>query len=232
MKQGALEHIDEGIWWAAPFAGDGAMCVVSTSDGKVVIDTTSYPVFAQQVREAVAEEDDAPWRYVINTHRHFDHIGGNQVFERECVFVAPELTREGMQIYTGDYLDEQIVEWEKGGNFRRDWLGEDFHLVLPDVVFAGEMSLYVGNTTFRMMRLGGHNPECTAVLLEERRILIASDLVFNGRPAYLGAGDRWQWLKALNYLARLDAAIVVPGHGPVGGPELLDEQLKELQEEA
>jgi cyclase len=176
---------------------------------------------------AVDREKPRPWRFVINTHRHFDHVGGNQAFN-ECVFIAPELTRVAMQAYTAEWLDSKIASWEKSGGFRREWLGPDFRLRLPDISFKDELRLHFGGNTFSLLCLGGHNPECSVVYLEEMKILVASDLVFNGRPAYLGEGDRYQWLKALQHLMLLNPDVVIPGHGQVGSAELLSQQVDEL----
>ena len=222
-----IERVAPNVWAAAPAPGDGMMTVVATDEGRVVIDTTSYPVFARQVRGLVDHETSGSWRFVINTHRHFDHVAGNSAFE-ECVFIAPRLVYEAMQAYTPDWVDARVADWESQGRFRRDWLGEDFHFVLPQVSFEREFTLRLGGITFEAMSLGGHNPECTAVFLIEPRILVASDLVFNGKPAYLGEGDRWQWISALKKLMQLQPTVVIPGHGQVGGAELLEQQLIEL----
>jgi cyclase len=205
------------------------MVAVATPEGKVAIDTTSYPLFARKVRTAVDQEVPGPWRFVINTHRHFDHIGGNQVFE-DCTIIAASPTREVMESYSDSWLESRVAEWKaRGLGFKVEWLGSDFRFVFPQVSFTGELRLQLGGTTLEVMRLGGHTPESSVVFLPGRGVLVVSDLIFNGRPAYLGEGDRWEWIEALATLQRLHPRVVVPGHGPVGGAELLEQQAAELQ---
>lgn len=150
-----INRIAPDVWVAAPAVGAGVMVIVATCEGKVVVDTSSYPLFARDIREAVDEKESSPWRFVINTHRHFDHVGGNQAFE-ECVIIAPQPTREIMQTYTTGWMEARFSEWEQRGGFHREWIGPNFRLVLPQVSFMGELELQLGGTTLSLMRLGGH----------------------------------------------------------------------------
>jgi cyclase len=126
-------------------------------------------------------------------------------------------------------LDARIAEWEQRGSFERKLLGENFKLVPPRVHFTDELDLELGNLHFRVLRLGGHTAEQSVVWIPALRTLIASDNLFNGKPAFVGEGDRWQWIRALEVMQQLGAELVVPGHGAVGNANLLDAQVAELR---
>ncbi|OJU63820.1 MAG: hypothetical protein BGO04_15195 [Microbacterium sp. 70-38] len=57
--------------------------------------------------------------------------------------------------------------------------------------------------------------------LPDERVLFTGDLVFNGGTPFAVSGSLGGWIAALEQMAALEPAVVVPGHGDVGGPELL-----------
>jgi cyclase len=66
-----------------------------------------------------------------------------------------------------------------------------------------------------------HTSDDLAVWLPEERVLFAGDLVFSGAAPFVLMGSLAGSLAALARLRALGPLVVVPGHGPVGGPELL-----------
>jgi cyclase len=85
-------------------------------------------------------------------------------------------------------------------------------------VFAAEAS--VGRA--RALTSGGGHTESDAVVhVAEADVLVCGDLLFVGIQPWVGHGDPRSWLASLDRIAELDAALLVPGHGPVSGPESL-----------
>jgi len=72
--------------------------------------------------------------------------------------------------------------------------------------------------------LGGHSSGSTVVYVPSEGVLFTGDLVFRGRPPFLGGARPEKWLAALRTLEGWEVQTVVPGHGPVGGREILAEQ--------
>jgi cyclase len=72
------------------------------------------------------------------------------------------------------------------------------------------------------MRMGGHTPASSTLFVEDARVLFAGDLVVSGMPPFAGQGDSAEWLQALARVRALAPVTIVPGHGPVGGMEIVD----------
>jgi cyclase len=98
--------------------------------------------------------------------------------------------------------------------------------VLPTEFVDDTLDLDAGRlpVQVRAVRRHAHTAGDLVVILPARRILVASDLVFNGILPVARDADLAGWIAALDDLAGLEPDIVVPGHGPVGGAELLASQ--------
>ncbi len=100
----------------------------------------------------------------------------------------------------------------------------DLRLAPPTVSFAGQMSLYVGDVRAELVNVGpAHTASDTVVWLPAQRVLFTGDVVMSGVTPFCPMGSVPGSLTAVARLRALEPAIVVPGHGQVGGPELLDE---------
>ena len=103
-------------------------------------------------------------------------------------------------------------------NARQDlfpWVDDDTRVVAPDLWLDGDTAFRLGGMTFRLIFTGGaHAPEDLMMYVVEERLLFAGDLMFAGRIPFVGNADSGKWLVALDRMLALDAAIVVPGHGP------------------
>lgn len=64
-----------------------------TSEGILVVDTGLNPHEAQKLLAAVRSVSSQPIRYLINTHHHPDHQGGNATLSKDAVVTTPEFTR-------------------------------------------------------------------------------------------------------------------------------------------
>jgi cyclase len=83
------------------------------------------------------------------------------------------------------------------------------------VVFTGDLTLHVGDHTFRLLHTPGHTPGQVAVHVPEERVVFTGDTVFSECQTWLMTSDVDQWLRALDRIAALDVDCLVPGHGPV-----------------
>ena len=170
--------------------------VVRTTQGALVIDTSSTPEGAGDVYAEAMRQ--APVLFVINTHEHHDHLAGNEMYG--CPVISSHKAREGMRKNTALSC-----------------------AALPTITFETRMELYVGERV-ELTHFGGHCPGASVVFFPERRLLFVGDLVFNERVPYMGMADFATWINALEVLETWDALVVVPGHGPVGGKEILEKQ--------
>ncbi|HVF44108.1 MAG TPA: MBL fold metallo-hydrolase [Pyrinomonadaceae bacterium] len=92
---------------------------------------------------------------------------------------------------------------------------KDVRLVLPTVTFDQSLTLYQGGREIRILYFGrGNTRGDVAVYLPRERVLATGDLLVHPVPFAYGS-FLGEWIQALKKLRELDAAVIVPGHGPV-----------------
>ena len=110
-----------------------------------------------------------------------------------------------------------------------DW--GDLELAPPFLTYRTGIDLWVDDLRCEVRHVGtpAHSTNDSIVWIPERRVLFAGDLLFNGGTPFLLAGSVAGALKAVAALKDLDAETVVPGHGPVTGPGVIDDVLAYLR---
>lgn len=192
-------------------AGDRALLVVDTGMGPANGD-----VVLAEARRLAGEREVL----LTLTHFHPEHGFGAQSFTGTATIVynasqARELEASG----------EEFVELFRTFGPEVAEMLEGVSLVPPDRTYEGTTELDLGGRTVELRELGGaHTAGDQVVLVPDAGVLFAGDLVENRFfPIVFGdTADGPAWIETLDRLAALGAATVVPGHGEVGGPELID----------
>ena len=110
-------------------------------DGVAVIDTQVSRPTAENLIRQLRSVTDKPVRYVINTHYHWDHTNGNQLFkDMGAVIVSSKLTKEFMEV-----RKDRQKEFLSGRGFE---LGHD--PLIPSETFEGERTIDLGNQPLRL----------------------------------------------------------------------------------
>jgi cyclase len=177
----------------------------------------NYPVGAKVVIPKIRAMTDKPIRFVIDTHFHPDHSFGNQVWaEAGAVPVAQVATLEELQ-RTG------ASRWAESARTRPDVAASS--LKLPGLVYSDSMAFDDGVHRVELHFFGvGHTHGDTLVWLPHERILFTGDVCVNGSFNYLHDSNVPEWIKLLERAKQLGALKVCPGHGPMGGPEIIANQ--------
>lgn len=221
LVSGELVEVDDQVFVATPRPGEGTVGIVVSNEAKVAIDASSYDGFAAAVKSRIDQDYAAPWKAVILTHSHFDHVGGAYVFGAPVY--ANEATRELMAIYTPEWLAENLERWTREGTLDPGLLDSP-RIVMPGRTWGDRATLHEGSDTFEMVRLGGHSEDSSVVFVANRGVLFAGDLVFNGRLPPTTGADFPRWLDSLDVMDSMEPKLVIAGHGLPGGPELLEAQ--------
>jgi glyoxylase-like metal-dependent hydrolase (beta-lactamase superfamily II) len=101
---------------------------------------------------------------------------------------------------------------------------EGIEAVTPTTTFDGELELRVGDRRVRLIEVGpAHTGGDVVVYLPDEQVVFTGDIVFNGGHPIVWAGPVANWVEACKRLAALGASVIVPGHGPLAGPSVLDE---------
>ena len=176
--------------------------VVKLRDGRVLVVDTCI---TEPEAEAVLQQAQAAGEIllVFNTHEHGDHTAGNHLFA--APIVSSTAAYEVMRAEGGD----------KPG--------------LPNCHFSQRLTLQIGGEDILLQHVGGHCPGNAIMYFPQRQLLFTGDLVFNQTAPWMGQADFARWIAILAELATWDVKAVVPGHGPVGGPGILDTQRQMLE---
>ena len=195
---------------------------VTTSDGLVLIDTPHKPSDALRLKAEI--ERRGPLRYIINTEPHGDHWTGNAFFN------VPVVAQQGVRSrMLGTDLAAHVARVASFGPEEPKLL-ENYKPNAPVITFQSEMTLHVGNHTFRMVHMPGHTAYQAAVIVVEEGVVFTSDNIFCKVQTWLQEANPEHWLKALESLRALREETFVPGHGPVSDKRYLDEQSAFIQE--
>jgi cyclase len=197
--------------------------LVTTSDGLVLIDGPHKPSDVLRLKAEI-ERRGAPLRYILNTEPHGDHWTSNAWFD------APVVAHEGVRTRILETNMPEMLSRVATFGPGEDKLLEGYRANAPVITFSKEMTLHVGDHTFRLVSMPGHTPYQAAIVVEEEGVVFTSDNIFCQCHTWLQEADPQRWLGALEALRGLREDTFVPGHGPVCDKRYLAEQGAFIQE--
>jgi len=179
--------------------GDGGnVGVYVTSEGVILIDD-KFDQDHEAIMAAVKQATPQPVKYVISTHYHADHSGGNA-----------KMYGAGVDIISTANSRKNIVD-KKQSNAPPG--------VMPArIVFTDETSVFLGGKEVRAHFYGrGHTNGDAVIYFPALRTIHTGDLMAGNSPLvdYNGGGSVVEWTKTLDAAMQLDFDTVIPGHGPV-----------------
>lgn len=239
-----FNKIQDGVYHAV---GTGNLVVMSNAtivEGDrdvLVVDSHVTPGGAWALREELKAVTPKPIRFVVNSHYHFDHSHGNQVYGPEVEIIGHEFTRA--QIVAGKSLDSPAHEFFVGGvpntiktlesrlaeatddktraTVQAQLAVQRNHLegtravkpTPPTMTLTRTMTLHRGAREIRIVHLGrGHTAGDVIVYLPKERVIATGDLLVEN-TSYMGDAYFTEWIDTIEQLKKLDFETVLPGHG-------------------
>lgn len=190
----------------------------------VVVIEANFPSGAKVVMPKIKETSDKPVRFAFNTHHHGDHAYGNQLWaDAGATIVANQGAFDEMKSAETGFFGGPPGRWESAAKTRPDVA--ESKLKVPSLLFPREMAFDDGKRRVELKWLGvAHTKGDGFVWLPKEKILFTGDACVNGPHNYMGDANVSEWIKTLEAAKKLGAEKVVPGHGPIGGPEVLVDQ--------
>ncbi|MBI2925207.1 MAG: MBL fold metallo-hydrolase [Verrucomicrobia bacterium] len=191
----------------------------------VLVVDANFPAGAQEVIPKIKALTGKPIRFAFDTHHHGDHAYGNQVWvEQGATPVAHTGVIEELKKYETGYYGDKPGRWEEAAKSRPDVAASK--LKPPTLLFRKDMIFDDGKHRVELLHFGvAHTHGDGFAWLPKERILFTGDACVNGPYNYVGDGDTGEWIKTLEAVKSLNPRTICPGHGPQGGPEVLDDQI-------
>ena len=200
----------------------GNIAAINGKDGLVLIDD-QYAPLSQKIKAALRSINPRPARFVINTHFHIDHTGGNQNFAGDgAIIVAHENSRRRMTI-------NQFITAFKIAQKASD---PD---ALPKITFTDSLRLYLNNETLQVIHIkNAHTDGDAIIFFKESNVLHAGDVfVRYGLPLIDqehggGIDGMINGVKLMVSMVN-ENTLIIPGHGALAKKKDLQDYLKMLE---
>ena len=240
-----FQKVADGIYYAS---SSGTMNVganspiILTDSEAIVIDSEITPAAARALVSDLKAVTDKPIRYVIDSHYHYDHAHGNQVFMSSAQVIGHDntfkrLTTNVLEQYTYannlrgvpnrvEQLRQRIAQEkdaQQKANLERQAASslayleqvKEIKVTPPNLTFKDNLTLHLGGREIQLFYLGrGHTDTDVVVYLPRERIVATGDLM-ESQISYMADSFPDEWPATLDRLRALDFDTVMPGHGVV-----------------
>ena len=212
LKYGSLNQVTKHCYMFRNVVNSG---VIVTEEGVAVVDTQINAPMARRLLRAIRTVTQAPIRYAINTHYHWDHWAGNDVFkEAGATIISGELTRDFM---------ERRNKRQRAFLLSRGFSVPEKSPSLPEKTFEGELTVKLGSVPIHILFLGrAETDDANAVFVPSDQCIMSGDTLMTGSFPILGQpvmceglSDDRAWIKTLNKMKGLSPEKIIPGHGPL-----------------
>jgi cyclase len=208
-----LEKIKDNLYVISGEGGNVAVYV--TSEGVILIDDM-FDRNHDDILAQVKSVTNQPLRYVINTHQHDDHAGGDAKMLPLAEVIAHRNARANLVAKTQPYYEDT----------------PGTPIGLPRITFSDETAVYLGGKEVRAQYFGrGHTNGDAVISFPDLRVVHTGDLFLGQQAGRAGApvgppgsnifidyaqgGSLLEWTKTLDGVLKLDFDNAIPGHGPV-----------------
>ena len=202
--------------------GQGGNIGLFIGDDCVFMIDDQFAPLSKKIQAAIKTITDKPVTYLINTHWHGDHTGGNANFQKEgAIIVSHENVRKRMSV-------DQIVRGEK-----RLASPEE---ALPVITFSEDMQFYMNEEPILITHVhNAHTDGDVLVYFVNSNVLHVGDAYFQGKFPYIdidSGGSIDGYIKGIKTIMRITDTTtkIIPGHGKVTTKEELKEYLEMLED--
>ena len=211
--------------------------VIGGTHSVLIVETGMGPRNAAKVLEFAADYAKGRHLSLTTTHFHPEHAFGAQAFAGEATYLANRAHADDLAARGAGYLD---MFRAMGEPVARQL--EGVKLTTPDVVYDGSCDLDLGDRVVHLRPTGqAHTKGDQVVTVPDAGVMFTGDLVETGQfsifpwfPPYDTDVSGVRWIAVMQRLIAENPRVVVPGHGDIGGHQLLvdvRDYLEELRDE-
>ena len=183
-------------------------------DGTFLIDDQFAPL-TEKILEVIESVGGQHPRFLINTHYHGDHTGGNE-----------KIGQGGTLIVSHDNVRERLISGSYIGAFKMK-LPPASKAGLPVVTFSKNIKFHINEDTVMVKHVPhAHTDGDSFIYFQDANVIHAGDLFFNGFYPFIDVnhgGSLKGMIKGLDKILRIadDQTKIIPGHGPLGDRQQL-----------
>ncbi|MEN1728529.1 MAG: MBL fold metallo-hydrolase [Pseudomonadota bacterium] len=186
----------------------GNIGLVVTDDGAFMVDDQFAPL-TDKILATVEAVTDQPVKFVLNTHWHFDHVGGNE-----------NLAGQGSMVVAHDNVRKRMAA-EHVSEFFGNTTPPSPDAALPVITFNDEVTFHMGDHTVHAFHTPHAHTDGDAIVhLPEANVIHAGDVIFYGLYPFVdgeSGGSLPGLIASLDRIAEHvdEETIIIPGHGPL-----------------
>lgn len=192
----------------------GNIGVAIGEDGVFLIDDQFAPL-TNKIKTAIAQIRDQPIRFLINTHWHFDHTGGNENLGQEgVIIVAQDQVRQRMSI--GQFIGGLNMQIEPTPD-----------IGLPIITFNDQVTFYLNNDTIKVIHLEpSHTDGDSIIFFQNANVIHTGDIYFNGIYPFIDNSSGGSINGVINSVDQIlmlanEETKIIPGHGNLSNKQEL-----------
>ncbi len=204
-NRGETVELAKNIWRMMPPAPSGNVYLIKDTLKTVLIDSGLYNTFdylEEELRKLGLRPQDID--LVINTHEHFDHIGGNPHFAKTAMIAAHRSAATKIELQ-----DEYVTHMKEHGqvadanDFNVHWWLENRNLI------------YTGDYKLKVLHTPGHTSGCICLYEPFHHFMFTGDTVVQGEylTPMLESGSAGDFVNSIERLLTMKIKVLYPGHG-------------------
>jgi glyoxylase-like metal-dependent hydrolase (beta-lactamase superfamily II) len=232
--------------WLTPNGGWGESnaALISGQGASLLVDTLwDLPRTTAMLNAFGPQLESAPIRQLVNTHADGDHWFGNEMAQADQI-ISTKAAQRSMKQHGPELMKymfpvsklcrlmsfvplpnhsswRTVAEYLEG--MVRPFDFSNIKPTLPTSTFSGRLHLDVGGRQVMLFEVGpAHTSGDLIAFLPDARIVFAGDILFHGTTPVLWDGSSRNWVKACERILELKPETVLPGHGPITGPDGVD----------
>jgi cyclase len=241
-KTTRFEKVADGVYYATGAGGGNSPVIIGGSD-VLIVDTNTTPAGARAFLDDLKLITDKPVRYAVNSHYHYDHTDGNQVFRQigadviGHVFVKYAMENYDI-LHREPYLTSQVVNGQRRIDQAKQRLAEEkdpqkrvpltaqlaaaeknwtdlqeIKITPPNVTYTDKKVIDLGGREVQLLFLGRGHTNGDTFVYLPKEKIVCTGDMLESGPSYMGDGQFLEWTAALEKLKALNAELVLPGHG-------------------
>lgn len=190
-------------------SGSNAGFIVG-DDGVLVVDSFFDPEATKALVAAIHQITPKPIRYVVNTHYHIDHVGGDDVLKQAgAIVIAHRNVRGWVRTENGHLFGERVPP---------AFAARIAALALPDLTTDKDLTLWLGSRKVEVRTVQGHTGGDLVISVPEAKVVFCGDMVWRHVSPNIIDGTVARWIETVAQLGTGPGAAVttfIPGHGGI-----------------